>query len=307
MEVVRGLDGRASGPTVATIGVFDGVHRGHKVLHEQLLAEAARVGARSAVVTFDPHPLRVVAPDHAPCMLTTIEQRLALFEQEGVGVTLILEFTSELAKLTAEEFIRRVLVDSLHVKKVIVAEDFRFGNDRKGDTAMLARMGERLGFGCDTIELVKIDGHKVSSTDIRTAVGAGDVERAAELLGHAFRLQGVVVEGDKRGRTIGFPTANVRPDPDACLPALGVYAGWWVSGGRRVAGVINVGVRPTFETDGRPVVEIHLFDLDEDLYGREGEVEFTAHLRPEVKFDSVDDLVAQIGRDAAQARAVLGA
>jgi riboflavin kinase / FMN adenylyltransferase len=307
MEVLRGLDGRSSGPTVATIGVFDGLHKGHKVLHDRVLAEATRVGAKSAIVTFDPHPLEVVAPDHAPCTLTTIAQRLALFETEGVGVTLILQFTKELAKLTAEEFIRGVLVDALHVRKVIVAEDFRFGNDRAGDTATLARMGERLGFECETIELVKIDGNKVSSSDIRKAVAAGDVERAADLLGHPFRLEGVVVEGDKRGRAIGFPTANVQPDPRTCLPALGVYAGWWVSGGRRLPGVINVGVRPTFKSDDPPVVEIHLFDLDEDLYGRRGEVEFTKHLRPEERFASVDELVAQIRSDAGQARGVLGA
>lgn len=307
MEVLRGADAHPSEPrpTVVTVGMFDGVHRGHKALFARVFDDARTLGAGSAVVTFDPHPLVVLAPSKAPCVLTTLDQRLGLFEQCGFDIALVLPFDDELARLDPEAFTRAALVDDLQVRKVIVGEDFRFGHKRAGDIGTLRALGERFGFEAEAIGLVGDEGEKISSTDIRRLLTERDVRAAEALLGHPFRLAGEVVHGDERGRTLGFPTANLAPDPRACLPGLGIYAGWWVSEGDRLPGVINVGVRPTFKTDDPPLAEIHLFDVTPDLYGAHGEIEFTAFLRPEEKFDGADALVAQMHEDAKQARDVL--
>lgn len=307
MQILHGLDATHEGPAVVTIGAFDGVHRGHAKLHARVLEEARRVGADGMVITFDPHPLEVLAPERAPCLLTTLDQRLGLFAQEGMAATLVLPFTEELSSLEPGAFVRSVLLDRVHARKVIVGEDFRFGHARAGDAGTLARLGTEHGFEVETYPLVDGNGGKVSSSVIRKHIAAGDVEAAAELLGRSFRLAGTVVRGEKRGRKIGFPTANLEPQPRACLPSNGVYAAWWVDPGRRLPGVVNVGIRPTFEPADRPVPEIHIFDFDEDLYGARGEIEFTSFLRPELKFGSVDELVDQIRQDAARAREILGA
>lgn len=309
MEVLWGADARPaeSKPTVVTIGVFDGVHRGHAMLFDYVVQQAAAIDARPAIVTFDPHPMEVIAPERAPCVLTTIDQRLALFEEHGFDLTLVLRFDRELASLEPEEFVRRMLVDELGVRKVIVGEDFRFGHDRAGDVSTLEELGRVLGFDCEAIGLLGSGdgGDRISSSVIRRLIGEGDVEGAAALLGRGYRLAGEVVHGDERGQKLGFPTANLAPHPRACLPGNGVYAGRWVREGRRLPGVINVGVRPTFKENDRPLCEIHIFDFDQDLYGARGEVEFAAFLRPEQRFDGVDALIAQIAVDAARARELL--
>jgi riboflavin kinase/FMN adenylyltransferase len=308
MEVLWGADARPaeSKPTVVTIGVFDGVHRGHAMLFDYVVQQAVAIDARPAIVTFDPHPMEVIAPERAPCVLTTIDQRLALFEAHGFDLTLVLHFDRELASLEPEQFVRRMLVEELGVRKVIFGEDFRFGHNRAGDASTLSELGRTLGFEAEAIGLLGTsDGGRISSTEIRRLIGEGDVEGAAELLGRRYRLAGEVVHGDERGRKLGFPTANLVPHPRACLPGNGVYAGWWVEQGRRLPGVVNVGVRPTFKESDRPLCEIHIFDFEGDLYGARGEVEFAALLRPEQRFDGVDALVAQIAADAARARELL--
>ena len=308
IEILIGADARPSDdrPTVATVGMFDGVHRGHRLLFERVFDDATRLGARSAVVTFDPHPLDVLAPDKAPCMLTTLEQRLRLFEDAGFDVALVLPFNRELAELTPEQFAKAALVDELNVVKVLVGEDFRFGHDRAGDIGTLGEIGKADGFEAEAVPLLGDAGHKIGSSAIRRLVAQGRVEDAAQRLGHNFRLAGEVVAGDKRGRELGFPTANLKPHPRACLPGNGVYAGWWRWDDRRLAGAINVGVRPTFKSDDRPLCEIFVLDFDGDLYGEHGEVEFVAFLRPEEKFDSVDALIAQMQADVAKTRGLLG-
>jgi riboflavin kinase / FMN adenylyltransferase len=307
MEILWGADTRPSEerPTVVTVGMFDGVHRGHRLLFERVFEEAKRLDARSAVVTFDPHPLDVLRPDRAPCMLTTLEQRLGLFEEAGFDIALVLPFNHQLAGLSPEEFAREALVEELHTRKIMVGRDFRFGHDRAGDVGTLAEIGKSDGFEAEAIELLGDDKDKISSTEVRALIASGEVEQAAELLGRSWRLAGAVVEGDKRGRELGFPTANIRPHPRSCLPGNGVYAGWWLWDGKRLPAAINVGVRPTFKTGEKPLCEVYVMDFDGDLYGEKGEVEFTAYLRSEEKFDSREALITQMHRDVEDARSRL--
>jgi riboflavin kinase/FMN adenylyltransferase len=307
MEVLLGADAETSDsrPTVATVGMFDGVHLGHRVLFERVMSAAKELEARSGVVTFDPHPLDVLAPDKAPCMLTTIEQRIALFDEAGFDVALVLPFNRELAALSPHEFARAALVEELHVCKILVGEDFRFGHDRAGDVGTLREIGRTDGFAAEAVGLLGGDEGKISSSDVRLLLRSGQVEGAAVLLGRSFRLAGTVVEGDKRGRELGFPTANIEPHPRACLPSNGVYAGWWVWDGKRLPSAINVGVRPTFKEGASPLCEVHVIDFERDLYGERGEVEFVARLRSEERFDSAQALVEQMHRDVQAARAKL--
>ena len=304
MEVLRGAHERPSEqrPTVCTVGMFDGVHRGHGMLFDRVLNEAKALDARSGVVTFDPHPLAELAPAKAPCMLTTLDQRLRLFEGAGFDVALVLPFDEELAALSPERFARAALVEELNVCKILVGEDFRFGHDRAGDVSTLREIGKKDGFDADAVGLLEGDEGKISSSDVRLLLGSGQVEGAAVLLGRPYRLWGTVVEGDRRGRDLGFPTANIAPHPQACLPGNGVYAGWWVSEAGRLPAAINVGVRPTFRSDDKRLCEVHVLDFEGDLYGATGEVEFAAYLRPELKFDSAEALIEQMRSDVSDAR-----
>lgn len=312
MEILWGADARPSEakPTVVTVGMFDGVHRGHALVFERVCEDAKALGARAAVVTFDPHPLEVLAPDKAPCVLATLDQRLKLFEAAGLDITVVLPFNKELAALSPAEFTKVMLVEDLNVKKILVGEDFRFGHGRAGDINTLRELGEQFGFEAEAIGLLGNGSQRISSTDIRRLIGDGRVEEAAGLLGHAFRLAGTVVPGQGLSHELhGLRTANLDPDPRACLPGLGVYAGQWVRKGESRPGVINVGRErgPQLEPTERAVVEIHVFDFDQNILGEQGEIEFNAFLRPEMRFKGADELVAQIRADAEQARKVLGA
>ena len=307
MEVLRSIGERSRDqrPSVVSVGVFDAVHRGHEALLARTVEGARALDAVPTIVTFEPHPMVVVAPERAPCTLATVEQRLARFEALGIERGLVLGFTRELSMIEPERFVQEVLVDALASRAVLVGEDFRFGHKRRGDVELLRAEGKRFGFEVEAVGLVRKGGSEISSTTIRQMIADGDVEGAADLLGHPYSLAGTVIEGDRRGRTIGFPTANLDPHARACMPGTGVYAGRWLWRGQRLPGVINVGVRPTFGEGHPPVVEIHVFDFDADLYGESGEVEFILRLRPEQRFPSVDALVEQIRKDAAEARRVL--
>lgn len=309
MEILWGAEARPSqsAPTVVTVGMFDGVHRGHAAVFDRVRAEAAALDARAAVVTFDPHPLAVLAPDKAPCVLTTLDQRLRLFERSGFDIALVLRFDRELAALDPEAFTRAALVDDLHVRKVIVGEDFRFGHKRAGDVRTLSELGKSFGFEAEAIALVGEGSRRISSTDIRRLIADGKVEDAAELLGHHFRLAGTVVGGQGIGRELhGLPTANLDPPAGACLPGIGVYAGRWVWSDAARPGVINVGRErgPDMAPAPGTVIEIHVFDFDTDIIGEQGEIEFTTFLRPEMRFRGTDELVAQIHKDADRAREI---
>jgi riboflavin kinase/FMN adenylyltransferase len=291
-----GLDG-----TAVTLGVFDGVHRGHTALLGLLAAESG--GDPVGVVSFAVHPVHVLAPQVDLRLLTTLDQRLELLDAAGVSVVGLLDFDDALRRIEAPRFVEDVVAGAMRARLVVVGTDFRFGHERRGDIAMLATMGRRLGFRTVGIEPVA-SGGTISSTRIRDLVTAGAVGRATALLGRPHAVRGVVVEGDRRGRTIGFPTANLAVDPEVALPANGVYAARvdWL--GDRYEGVTNVGVRPTFGGLAL-VVETHLLDFDGDLYGETLDVSFIERIRDEQRFDGVDALVGQIRRDVARARSLL--
>lgn len=286
---------------MTTIGVFDGVHRGHQVALAAVLTEADRRGVAATVVTFDPHPAFVLAPARAPKMLQTLNQRLETFDLLGIEQVLVVAFDHDVAAETADAFITRVLAEHLGAKSVIVGSDFRFGHDREGDVALLRRRGYESGFDVEALALAG-DGERFSSTRIRALVQDGAVAHASALLGRPFTLRGVVAHGDARGgEELGYPTANLDVPGDMVLPALGIYAGAaTLEDGTRWPAAISVGVRPQFYEDGALLIEAHLLNFSGDLYGTTVDLAFYERLRGEATFDSVDALILQMGHDVAR-------
>ncbi len=300
------------GRSAVTIGVFDGVHRGHRAVLANLVDSARAANLAPVVATFDPHPLEVVQPGSHPALLSTVPHRLDLLAETGVAATLVLPFTVEFSQLPAPEFVRLVLVDTLHAGQVTVGSNFRFGHKAAGTVELLERLGADYGFGATGLDLVPAaatgpgDPEPVSSTLIRAAVARGDVAEAAAGLGRPHRVEGTVVEGDRRGRELGYPTANLRPTPHAAIPADGVYAGWLVLDGQSLPAAISIGTNPTFDGTERRV-EAYVLDRDDlELYGREVAIDFADRLRETVKFDSVDALLEQMSADVAQTRELVG-
>ncbi|MDP1913389.1 bifunctional riboflavin kinase/FAD synthetase [Brevundimonas sp.] len=300
----RDLPERLRGAAVA-IGAFDGVHRGHKAVIAQARAAADRLGAPLAMVSFDPHPRRWFQPEAAPFRLMTTAQMARALAPLGVDRLYLLPFDAAMAAMIDEAFAREVLADGLGIVHAAIGFDFTYGRGRTGSPEGLRRHGERLGFGVTLVDRIDDpDGLKLSSSGVREALKAGDMPRAAAILGRPFAIEGQVIHGDKRGRTIGVPTANV-PMDDYMRPAYGVYATRTrLPDGRVIDGVANLGVRPMFEID-QPLLEVWLFDFDGDLYGQTVETELVAFLRGEMAFDSLGALKVQIETDAAAARAVL--
>jgi riboflavin kinase/FMN adenylyltransferase len=315
VQTLRALDACPRPPqgTAVTIGAYDGVHRGHRTVISTVRRLAEERGLATAVVTFDRHPASVVRPESAPRLLTDLDQKLALLQETGVDYAVVVHFDEERSKESAEDFVREVLVDCLNAKLVVVGADFHFGHQRRGNIALLEQMGRELGFDVLGMSLVGPDGEpardelQVSSTAIRRALVAGDVTLANKLLGHEYEVRGVVEHGDERGRTWGFPTANVAVPEEILLPADGIYAGWYERpSGERVPAAISLGRRPqVYDDQPYRLLEVHLLDWDGDLYGEEAKVRFVARLRAEEKFDSVEDLLAQMHRDCDQARNLL--
>ena len=314
MRIVHDLDSLSaaleSGPgAVVTIGVYDGVHLGHHSVLRLVRELADARGLAAVCITFDRHPAEVVRPESAPKLLNTPEQKLELLDATGyLDLAFVLHFDEARSQEPAEEFVREVLVDAAHARLVVVGADFHFGKGRGGDVPLLQRMGAELGFEALAMGLEATrDGTIYSSTRIRELLAAGDVEGAAALLGHPHEVRGVVVEGDRRGRDLGFPTANVAVPGRCCLPADGIYAGSFVAadGVERVT-AISLGRRPTFyESADASLLEAYVLDFDGDLYGQDVRVRFVRHLRGEMKFDSVAALVEQIERDVAETRRVM--
>ena len=290
---------------VISLGNFDGVHLGHQQIFRALQAEARQARGTDIVITFFPHPLRVLHPEKAPNLITTLEERLRLIEACGNTVTVCIPFSRTFAHLSHEEFVREVLVGRFGVRRILVGEDTRFGKDRRGDLAFLRESGKHYGFSVRRIEPVLIQGVETSSTRIRHCVRQGRIREAAAMLGRFYGISGKVREGEKRGRLLGFPTANLSTEAEL-LPADGVYAVWGTLGNRTAPGVANLGSNPTFPGD-RFSVEVHLFDFDEDIYGRTLRVDFVERIREEIKFPSVHALVEQIRDDARRAREILAA
>lgn len=285
-------------PTSVTIGVLDGVHRGHRALIDRLDPSQLRT-----VLTFDPHPVEVLRPGTPPRLITTIDERVALLAECGVECVGVLHL-GEIREQAPEQFVTGVLADRLGVAHLVVGRDFRFGKDRSGDVALLERLAPDLGFELEVIDLIAEEGAPVSSSRIRTLVEGGKVGEAASLLGRWFALTNTVVDGDKRGRLIGYPTANIRPPDRKVVPGAGIYATFVTVAETRLDAAVNVGVRPTFG-GGELLVEAHILDFDADIYGREMTVEFVEYLRPELEFDEVDDLISQMGDDVGRTRAIL--
>ncbi|WP_412062919.1 bifunctional riboflavin kinase/FAD synthetase [Rubrivirga sp. IMCC45206] len=292
--------------SVVTTGTFDGVHVGHQAIVRYLVARAAEIGGVPTVVTFDPHPREVLTGHHIP-LLTTLDERADALQALGVERFVVLPFSRDLSLLAPDAYVRDVLVGQVGMREIVIGYDHRFGRKAAGDRALLEALGPDLGFSVDVIP-EQIDGDlTVSSTAVRRLLGEGDAARAAQLLGRPYRLTGTVVKGDQRGRTIGYPTANVVPShPAKLVPREGVYAvRARLADGTEAGGMMNVGRRPTFETDGARTVEVHLFDFAGDLYGQRLAVDVLARLRDERRFDGVDALVRQLGADEAAARAAL--
>lgn len=304
--IVTSLDLVAPAPSVVSIGFFDGVHRGHQTIIQRAVRTARELGLRSAVVTFDRHPMEVVQPGSEPPLLMTRARRAETLSSQGVDLVVVLPFTDELRHLDPEGFVDHVLVDPLQARRVVVGVNFRFGHKAAGDVALLADLGPGRGFVGEGVTLLELDGVVISSTEIRAAVQAGDVEGATRMLGRPHALDGIVVRGDRRGRTLGYPTANLQVSRRIAVPAVGVYAGVFTTADGVVATcATNVGTNPTF--GGQQLrVESYLLDYDGDLYGAQASVDFRHRLRDEERFDDVDALVAQMALDVEAARHLIG-
>jgi riboflavin kinase/FMN adenylyltransferase len=297
---------------VLTIGNFDGLHVGHRSIMQTVIERARSVGGEAAVFTFEPHPRKLLYPDRAPRLLTTLDQKLELLDEIGVDLIIVEPFTRELASLPAERFVRDVIFEQLRPVEVYVGYDFRYGRDRGGSMRTLTEMGPHLGFAVTIIPEVTVGSRDVNSTRIRELLGEGKVEEAADLLARPYRIRGVVVEGDRRGLRIGFPTINLAPENEI-LPARGVYAGRVrfldegdPSHGVTHRAVTNVGRRPTFKQGDAIVAEAHLLDFDAQVYGRRVELSFEHHLRAERQFPHLEALQTQIAADVESARDLLG-
>ncbi len=301
MKVWNGLDGapHRAGPAAATIGNYDGVHLGHQAILRSAVEEARTRGLASVVITFEPHPLAVVAPHRKPPLIQTRRQKLDSFERAGMDAVLVLTFDEALASRDGEAFFDQVLGDRLPLASLHVGTNFRFGRDRQGDVELLQRIGQRRGFRVVSVAPVVVDGRTVSSTAIRRAVADGEVDLARRMLGRPFEVSGEVVRGDGRGRLLSFPTANLAVDNEL-LPRRGVYVTEAVLLARRYPSVTNVGIRPTFGGSDL-VVETHILDFDEEIYGEAVALRFLARLRDEKRFSNPSELADQIARDRAAA------
>lgn len=296
---------KAWGRCVVTIGVFDGVHRGHQRIISQAAERGRELGVPSVVLTFDPHPMEVVRPGSHPPMLTDPRYKADLVEQLGIDAFLVLPFTVDFMRLTAAEFVHAVLVERLHASAVVVGENFRYGNGGAGTVDSLTEDGRRFGFTVEPFPLQGTPERTWSSTYVRSCVAAGDMGSAAEALGREHRVHGIIVRGDQRGREIGFPTANLEPLPWSAIPADGIYAGHLVRGKELLPAAISIGTNPTFQGDERRV-EAFVLDFDGDLYGEHVGLSFAQRLRDTVRFDTVDALVSQMHQDVARTRSLVG-
>jgi riboflavin kinase/FMN adenylyltransferase len=299
-------------PCVLTLGNFDGVHRGHRAVLTALVEAGHRLGLPAVAITFDPHPVAVLHPERAPEIIAPTEVRDELLAETGIDGLLVLDFTTEFARQTPEDFVRAVFVRGLDARCVVVGMDTRFGYRNSGDVSTLADLGEQLGFQVIALDDIG-EGERYSSTVVRRLLREGDVAEAARILGRPHRVVGTVVHGHHRGRALGYPTANLGEDSLGLVPAEGVYAGWLTrldleegAADRTMPAAVSVGTNPTFDTEDRRTVEAYVLDRDDlDLYDERVMVEFTAHIRPTLRFDSIDDLKAAMADDVARCHELL--
>ena len=301
MKIFHGIENaNILRPTVLTLGVFDGLHLGHQEIMRTVVERARVASATPTAITFDPHPRAVLHPESAPPLLQTLDQRLANFEVLGIEQAIVIQFTREFAGKPAEDFLRDVLHDRLHAREVYLGKGFAFGKDRGGDIELLRKMSVELGFLADEVHEVTLRSQRISSSKIRRLLSEGRTNLARRMLGRPYGVEGVIIRGNRRGHTIGFPTANLRPH-NRVVPKFGVYATATLVDGTWRRSITNIGVRPTFETEAEPSIETYIFDFDGDLYGDVLRVRFLHRIRDERKFNGIDELKAQIGRDTQRA------
>lgn len=302
MKIFHGTENaNITRPTVLTLGVFDGLHLGHQAIMRKVVERAKAVDAIATAITFDPHPRAVLHPDTAPPMLQTLDQRLANLEVLGIEQTIVIPFTREFAGQPAENFLADIIHDRLQAKEVYLGSGFAFGKDRGGNIGLLRKMSEKLGFVADEVDEVQLRGMRISSSKIRRLLADGSVNLARRMLGRPYGVEGVIIRGNRRGHTIGFPTANLKPQ-NRVIPKFGVYATATLIDGSWRKSITNIGVRPTFESDADPSIETYVFDFEGDLYGNVLRVRFLHRIRDERKFNGIDELKAQIEKDSNRAR-----
>ena len=288
-------------PTVLTLGVFDGLHLGHQRIMQTVVERARVTGAAATAITFDPHPRAVLHPESAPPMLQTLDQRLANFEVLGIEQAIVIAFSKDFAAQPADVFLEEIIRDRLHAREVYLGKGFAFGKDRGGNIDLLRKKSVELGFVADEVDEVQIRGQRISSSRIRHLLAEGRVNLARRMLGRPYGVEGVIIRGNRRGHTIGFPTANLKPH-NRVIPRFGVYATATLIDGIWRKSITNIGVRPTFENDAEPSIETYIFDFDGELYGDVIRVRFLHRIRDERKFNGIDELKAQIERDTRGAR-----
>jgi riboflavin kinase/FMN adenylyltransferase len=305
MRIIRGIKNYTDTLTnpVLTLGNFDGVHLGHQAIFKKVVEQAKELRGTSVAFTFEPHPLKVLAPERSPLLLNTFHGKMRLFEEAGIDVVVCANFTRTFADQHPEDFARDVLHKLIQVKEVFVGYDYAFGKGREGSIASLKEMGKTYGFAVGVIEPVVIEGRVVSSSIVRELLANGQVQEAARLLGRRYSIEGEVVHGSHRGHTLGFPTANLKT-PNEVIPGFGVYAVLATVDCRSFSGVASIGIRPTFDS-GPVSIEVYLFNFDEDIYGKEMEVAFVERLRGEEKFSDAEALIRQIRKDVQDAREAL--
>ena len=289
--------------SVITLGNFDGIHLGHQELVRMVIRRAREINGQSMVVTFRPHPLKVLAPETCPPLISIYEEKIQLFEKLGIDVLVKIPFSLHFAQMTPREFVKDVLCDTLGAKDIFVGYNYRFGKGREGTTQMLKQMGREFGFNVHEVEQISLNGEVISSTKIRQLLVAGEVEHAARLLGRPYAITGIVIKGDSRGKTLGFPTANIA-SKHSIIPSNGVYAVKLLARERCLDSIVNIGVRPTFDTKSL-AIEVHVFNFNEDLYGEEVTFFFMRRIREEKKFDTAEDLIVQIKKDIITAKEIL--
>jgi len=302
MKIFHGTENaNIARPTVLTLGVFDGLHIGHQRIMETVVERARAAGAVPTAITFDPHPRAVLHPESAPPLLQTLDQRLANLEVLGIEQTIVIPFTAEFSRQPAEDFLTDIIRDRLHATEVYLGKGFAFGKDRGGNIDLLRQKSVELGFFADEVGEVQLRGIRVSSSAIRRLLAEGRVNLARRMLGRPYGVEGVIIRGNRRGHTIGFPTANLKPR-NRVIPRYGVYATATLIDGIWRKSITNIGVRPTFESDADPSIETYVFDFDGDLYGDVLRVRFLHRIRDEKKFNGIDELKAQIELDTRRAR-----
>lgn len=294
--------------SVLTVGTFDGVHEGHRVLMETVLKKAEEHLARSVIVTFDPHPRNIIHPGEKGIkLLTTLDERCEILKDLGIDLMVVIPFDRDFSLLTSEEFVEDIIHEKIGVSEFVIGYDHHFGRNREGTIETIENLGKKLGFQAHVVSKQEVGEKTVSSTAIRTAISEeGDVKLAAKLLGRYYMLNGTVIHGDKRGKKIGFPTANIKPEhPNKIVPRDGVYAVRVRVDGQWYGGMMNIGTRPTFEEEYHKTLEVHLFEFDRDIYGKNIQVRFAKRIRDEKKFGGVEELVEQLKQDRKESLAVL--